>query len=422
MSMDSLRKSGAVLMNTSSSLFSSTPPLSCAASSPAASAPFLARPFAGADRHRIRSSAFGGGGTDGALEQSSPASLLGRPPSWSSSSSLSSCSWGSWLLSSTMSHLENTHAVALPPTAADSRSRSPMSSSSSVEESTAAGSDDPKHLTLCRRLQSAPPRKGSASLLIPTASSQLAFFLCSCSRSISSATVTHLLPLPPSPLGPCFSTTGLGFFGRPTLICPAHVTLGDCGSSSPTVCFALEPRNSGLLVLPRPPPPCRAAGSCSCLRRAATALSRAALDGLHIDLGISARCCRPGKQTSRSVGAVAAAPPRAALIFFIAAVPQAAVAAGGFREREGGGGRGALKEKKARGWMDGWEGSFQLRLCARFCWHHSSRLEHWQAAAARQGIGATQILDDLQTIQGIQPSMHMHSTKVNIAVESSRCP
>ncbi|KAF7058661.1 hypothetical protein CFC21_065670 [Triticum aestivum] len=340
MSMDSFRKSGAVLMNTSSSLFSSTPPFSCAASSPAGSAPFLVRPFAGADRHRIRSRAFGGG-TDGALEQSSPASLLGRPSSWSGLSSLSSCSWGSWLRSSTMSHLENTLAAALPPTAVDSRPRSPTSSSSSVEESTAAGSDDPKHLTLCRRLQSAPPRKGSASLLIPTVSSQLAFFLRSCSRSISSATVTHLLPLPPSPLGPCFSTTGLGFFGRPTLICPAHVTLGDCGSSSPTLCFALEPRNSGLLVLPRPPPPYRAAGAagnCSCLRRAATALSRAALDGLHMDLGISARCCRPGKQTSRSVGAVAAAPPRAALIFFIASpVPlrQAAVAAGGFREREG---------------------------------------------------------------------------------------
>jgi hypothetical protein len=49
---------------------------------------------------------------------------------------------------------------------------------------------------------------------------------------------------------------GFAFLGRPTLICPTHVTLGNRSSSSSSSvrCLALDPRNIGLLQRTFPPP------------------------------------------------------------------------------------------------------------------------------------------------------------------------
>nr|CAB3453247.1 unnamed protein product [Digitaria exilis] len=285
MSSDSFRKPGAVLMNTISSPYSSVStssatasaaPLSCPtslASSPSVPLLDMDSPFAGAERHRISSSAFGGGAV--------------------------SCSNGSWPPSSTMSHLENTlAAAALPPAPPPCSSASPLTSSDSVVESTTAPwRDDPKQSALWRRLRSAPPRKGSASRLMPRVSSHPTFFLRPCIRSISSTTVIQLL----APSSPRFfvaaSEPGFAFLGRPpTLIWPTHVTLGDRGSSSSSsaLCFALEPRNIGLLPRGFPPPAAELApGSWSWRRRAAAALSMVVRDGLQMGLGISASPSAP---------------------------------------------------------------------------------------------------------------------------------
>ncbi|KAK3133192.1 hypothetical protein QOZ80_6AG0533570 [Eleusine coracana subsp. coracana] len=299
MSMDSFRNPGAVLMNTKSSLSSSVPAASpataCAlpfssSASPAGcsnAAPLLDSPFAGAERHRMSSSAFGGG----ADAHSSAFSL--RRSSWSSSSP-ESFSDGSSPPSRTMSHLENTLVAALFRSSPCSSSSAPSpSSSSSVDESAAPWRDpNPRQRALWRRLRRTPPRNGSASLLIPTASSQPTFFRRPCIRSISSTTVIQLLPFSRC----CFLVAA--FLGRPTLICPAHVTLGDCGSSSSSSSarrFALlDPRNMGLD---------RGPGAWARRR------SMVARDGLQMGLGISARRCRAGKQTSRSVVVATPLPP-----------------------------------------------------------------------------------------------------------------
>nr|AAX95853.1 hypothetical protein LOC_Os11g11600 [Oryza sativa Japonica Group]ABA92150.1 hypothetical protein LOC_Os11g11600 [Oryza sativa Japonica Group] len=83
------------------------------------------------------------------------------------------------------------------------------------------------------------------------------------------------------------------------------------GQPEPQRCGAQQqPRHEASRV--RPEAPERAAGSCCCRhRRAATALSTVVLDGLQIGLGISARCCLAGKQTSRS--APSSSPPRPSL-------------------------------------------------------------------------------------------------------------
>jgi hypothetical protein len=103
MSMDSFRNPGAVLMNTKSFLSSFVPasafvlPFFSSASAAGGSAVSLLDrdiPFAGAERHRMNSSAFGGGGADGR----SSASLFCRS-SWSSSSRSHSYDGRVWFVS-----------------------------------------------------------------------------------------------------------------------------------------------------------------------------------------------------------------------------------------------------------------------------------------------------------------------------------